>query len=104
VILPPRFCKAYGIVSTRKVEIDGRVFSIAPESEQNEYERGCSHIAGPVIFPDCAAWESRGLIDPRSIGQLGPFYTDGTCDGSGGGTRLATAPVEIIESQANPPG
>jgi hypothetical protein len=86
-------CKAYLKVSTRQVELGGRVFSVASSSsEQKEYERGCSHFRGPVVFSDCAAWESIGLINPRRLPAIDPFYTDGTCDGSGGGTRRADAP------------
>jgi hypothetical protein len=97
-------CKAYGLVSTRAVDHGGRVYSIGSASEQKEYERGCAHYRGPVIFPDCDAWESNGLIDPRRLAPVEPFYTDGTCDGSGGGARLADAPVEIIDSTPWPPG
>ena len=101
---PQHYCLAYGIVSLHKVELDGRLFSIGGADDEAEFRRGCSHYFGPVILPNRDAWENAGGMSSRRIGKVGPFYTDGTCDGSGGGTRLDNVPPEIIESTPHPPG
>ena len=96
---PKQFCLAYGRISLRHVELDGRLFSIGGAADEVEFQRGCSHFAGPVILPNCDAWESAGGgMRSHRIGKVGPFYTDGTCDGSGGGTRLDSAPPENVET------
>jgi hypothetical protein len=91
-------------VSLRHVEVDGRTFSIGVTADEAELRRGCSHYIGPVILPNCDAWENQGGMRSRHIGKVGPFYTDGTCDGSDGGTRLETAPPEIISNWPRGPG
>lgn len=67
--------------------------------EEDELHHGCYHYTGPVIQPNCVVWQAENdtSMRPRRGGKIGSFYTDGTCDGSGGGTRRADAP-QIIES------
>ncbi|MEO8695478.1 MAG: hypothetical protein ABI658_18290 [Acidimicrobiales bacterium] len=101
---PEHYCLAFGMVSVRRVELDGRLFSIGGTTDEAELRRGCSHYTGAVILPNCDAWENLGGMRSHRIGKVGPFYTDGTCDGSGGGTRLASAPPEIVDSGPRPPG
>jgi len=101
---PEHSCKAYGRVSLRHVELDSRLFSIGGAVDEAELRRGCLHFADPVILPNCDAWESAGGMSSRRIGKVGPFYTDGTCDGSAEGTRLDDAPPEIIDIAPGPPG
>ena len=45
-----RSCKFYGLVSLRKVELAGQLYSIAHASDVTELRRGCAHYAGPVIL------------------------------------------------------
>lgn len=92
---PKRFCTLGAIISTRGVEIDGRLFAIGLAGEDAELERGCYHYGRPVIQPNCVAWDEPVAGKPNRLGRVGPFYTDGTCDGSRGGTRLDDAPVLI---------
>ena len=99
---PQPFCQLYGLVSPRKVELDGQLFSIARAEEEAELRHGCAHYVGPIILPNCDAWDEPKVGPPRRIGMVGPFSTDGTCDGSGGGTRLDGAPTEIISSTPRP--
>lgn len=101
---PKKFCTTGSIISPRHVELDGKRFAIGMASQESELARGCYHYGGNVIQPNCDAWEESREVPPHRIGKVGPFYTDGTCDGSGGGTRLASAPPETIESWALPPG
>ena len=88
-----RFCLAYGVIGTRAVELDGQRFSMGLASEEAELHHGCYHYTVPVIQPNCVAWQAENdtSMQPRRIGKVGPFYTDGTCDGSGAG-RCATTP------------
>jgi hypothetical protein len=99
-----RYCLAYGVISFRKVELDGRRFSIGHASQEAELQSDCLHYAGPVIQPNCAIWDREGPGGMHAVrtGTVEPFYTDGTCDGSGGGTRLASAPVEIVDATLHP--
>ena len=97
---PQRFCTLGAAISMSVVNIEGRTFSMAHAGEEAELLRGCSHYTGPIILPNCNAWEEDGV--PRRIGKVGPFYTDGTCDGSGGGTRLDTAPPIVANPNAKP--
>ena len=101
---PRQFCTLGGIISTRHVELDGKRFAIGMASQESELARGCHHYGGPVIQPNCYAWEDPREGLPYRIGKVGPFYTDGTCDGSGGGTRLDSAPPEIIDPPPGPRG
>jgi hypothetical protein len=86
---PAQFCRAYGVIGTRTAEL----------------HHGCYHYTGPVIQPNCVVWEAVNdmSMQPRRVGKVGPFYTDGTCDGSGGGTLRDDAP-HIIESPPHPGG
>ena len=99
---PQRFCTLGSAIAMRGVNIEGRIFAIAHASEEAELRRGCSHYAGPVILPNCDAWEDSPTGQPRRIGKVGPFYSDGTCDGSGGGTHLDTAPPLVANPKAMP--
>jgi hypothetical protein len=88
---PRQFCTAAAIITMRWVEVDGKRFTIGHAGEDDELARGCNHFVGPVIQPNCVAWDEVDGETTR-IGKMPPFFTDGTCDGSGGGTRLADAP------------
>jgi hypothetical protein len=102
---PPHFCRAYGVIGTRTVVLDGREFAIGNANEEAELHDGCYHYTGPVIQPNCVVWqaESENNMRPQRGGKVEPFYTDGTCDGSRGGTLRAGAP-HTIESPLHLPG
>jgi hypothetical protein len=52
-----------------------------------------------VILPNCDAWKVEAPERPHLIGKVGPFYSDGTCDGSGGGTLRDDAPAIIVTTR-----
>ena len=88
-----QFCAGGGIISSRGVEIDGELYALGHAIHDDDLERGCSPYSSAVIQPNCLVWDDTSN-DP--IGKISPFYTDGTCDGSRGGTRYADAPEIIV--------
>ena len=91
----PKFCTLNAIVPDRAVELDGQRFGLAGASAEAELRSRCNHYVNSVILPNCDAWKVGAPEPPHLIGKVGPFYSDGTCDGSGGGTLLDDAPAII---------
>ena len=101
---PVKFCQAYGIIGSTQVEIDGERFTLGIASQEAELLRGCSHYGGSVILPNCDVWDNPRTGPPtRRSSKVGPFYSDGTCNGSGGGTHLDTAPPIVENPNARSP-
>ena len=91
----PKFCTLNAIVPDRYVELDGQRFGLVGASAEAELTSTCNHYVNSVILPNCDAWKVGAPERPHLIRKVGPFYSDGTCDGSGGGTLRDDAPAII---------
>lgn len=85
---PMRFCAAYGDIPTHQVIVDGQRYVLGAIGTD-----GCNHAIAPMVNGRCEVFDI-GMSAHR-IGTFSPFFTDGTCDGSKGGTQKPDAPVVL---------